>query len=64
MDHPTIARVLDAGETGSGRLHFVMELVKGIPITRYRNREHLTPLAGKGFAPAHRARGRGRSAPC
>jgi eukaryotic-like serine/threonine-protein kinase len=35
MDHPNIAKVLDAGETESGRPYFVMELVKGIPITRY-----------------------------
>lgn len=34
MDHPNIARVLDAGTT-SGRPYFVMELVKGIPITAY-----------------------------
>ena len=35
MDHPNIARVLDAGTTGNGRLYFVMELVKGVPITEY-----------------------------
>jgi serine/threonine protein kinase/tetratricopeptide (TPR) repeat protein/WD40 repeat protein len=35
MDHPNIARVLDAGETASGRPYFVMELVKGIPITQF-----------------------------
>ncbi|MEZ5327969.1 MAG: WD40 repeat domain-containing serine/threonine protein kinase [Verrucomicrobiales bacterium] len=35
MDHPNIARVLDAGETDEGRPYFVMELVKGIPITDY-----------------------------
>ena len=35
MDHPNIARVLDAGATESGRPYFVMELVKGIPITDY-----------------------------
>src|SRR5207249_1261378 len=35
MDHPNIARVLDAGATDAGRPYFVMELVKGIPITRY-----------------------------
>ena len=35
MDHPNIARVLDAGQTPSGRPYFVMELVKGKPITRY-----------------------------
>ncbi|HEY7088786.1 MAG TPA: protein kinase [Tepidisphaeraceae bacterium] len=35
MDHPNIAKVLDAGATDSGRRFFAMELVKGIPITRY-----------------------------
>jgi serine/threonine protein kinase len=35
MDHPNIARVLDAGATDSGRPFFVMELVEGPPITRY-----------------------------
>jgi serine/threonine protein kinase/lipopolysaccharide biosynthesis regulator YciM len=35
MDHPHIARVLDAGATADGRPFFVMELVKGIPITEY-----------------------------
>jgi serine/threonine protein kinase len=43
MDHPNIAKVLDAGTTQAGRLFFVMELVKGIPITRYCDQEHLTP---------------------
>jgi len=35
MDHPNIARVLDAGATAQGRPFFVMELVKGMPITQY-----------------------------
>jgi eukaryotic-like serine/threonine-protein kinase len=35
MDHPNIAKVLDAGATESGRPYFVMELVKGVPITDY-----------------------------
>jgi serine/threonine protein kinase len=35
MDHPNIARILDAGATESGRPYFVMELVRGIPITEY-----------------------------
>jgi eukaryotic-like serine/threonine-protein kinase len=43
MDHPHIARVLDAGATDTGRPFFVMELVKGIPITEYCDRNHLTP---------------------
>jgi len=43
MDHPHIAKVLDAGATDTGRPYFVMELVKGIPITEYCDRAHLTP---------------------
>jgi tetratricopeptide (TPR) repeat protein len=43
MDHPNIARVLDAGTTASGRPYFVMELVKGVPITQYCDEHHLTP---------------------
>lgn len=43
MDHPNIARVLDAGQTELGRPYFVMELVKGIPITRYCDEQQLTP---------------------
>jgi serine/threonine protein kinase len=35
MDHPNIARVLDAGATDSGRPYFVMELVRGVPITEF-----------------------------
>src|SRR5262249_30086753 len=35
MDHPHIARVLDGGATGDGRPFFVMEVVKGTPITKY-----------------------------
>ena len=38
MDHPNIARVLDAGTTDAGRPYFVMELVKGMPITEYCDR--------------------------
>jgi tetratricopeptide (TPR) repeat protein len=43
MDHPNIARVLDAGTTETGRPFFVMELVKGVPITRYCDDNQLTP---------------------
>jgi WD40 repeat protein/tRNA A-37 threonylcarbamoyl transferase component Bud32 len=39
MDHPNIAKVLDAGATETGRPYFVMELVKGIPITKYCEQE-------------------------
>jgi WD40 repeat protein len=35
MDHPNIAKVLDGGATDTGRPYFVMELVRGIPITRF-----------------------------
>jgi serine/threonine protein kinase len=49
MDHPHIAKVLDAGATppayagGSPRPFFVMELVKGIPLTTYCDEQRLTP---------------------
>ncbi|MFO0843114.1 MAG: serine/threonine-protein kinase [Gemmataceae bacterium] len=42
MDHPNIARVLDAGATEQGRPYFVMELVKGTPITKFCDERHLT----------------------
>jgi tRNA A-37 threonylcarbamoyl transferase component Bud32 len=41
MDHPNIAKVLEAGATESGRPFFVMELVRGIPITRYCDENRL-----------------------
>jgi eukaryotic-like serine/threonine-protein kinase len=41
MDHPNIARVFDAGTTESGRPFFVMELVKGIPLTTYCDEHRL-----------------------
>jgi len=41
MDHPNIARVLDAGATDSGRPYFVMELIRGVPITDYCDRNNL-----------------------
>jgi serine/threonine protein kinase/Flp pilus assembly protein TadD len=43
MDHAHIAKVLDGGETAAGRPYFVMELVKGVPITEYCDQNHLTP---------------------
>jgi eukaryotic-like serine/threonine-protein kinase len=43
MDHVNIARVLDAGAAESGRPYFVMELVHGVPITKYCDDNHLTP---------------------
>jgi serine/threonine protein kinase len=42
MDHPNIARVFDAGATDAGRPYFVMELVRGKPITEYCDREQLS----------------------
>src|SRR5437868_3845570 len=42
MDHPNIAKVLDGGETANGRPYFVMELVKGIPITQFCDDNRLT----------------------
>ncbi len=42
MDHPNIAKVLDAGTTGAGRPYFVMELVKGIRITDYCDQNTLS----------------------
>jgi serine/threonine protein kinase len=41
MDHPNIARVLDAGTTAGGRPYFVMELVRGIKITEYCDQNNL-----------------------
>lgn len=42
MDHPSIAKVLDAGSTPTGRPYFVMELVDGPPLTRYCDEHTLT----------------------
>ena len=44
MDHPNIAKVLDAGATETGRPYFVMELVEGIRITKYCDDNHLPTL--------------------
>jgi serine/threonine protein kinase len=41
MDHPNIARVLDAGATDTGRPYFVMDLVRGVKITEYCDENHL-----------------------
>jgi len=41
MDHPNIAKVLDAGATEAGRPYFVMELVRGVPITEYCDQNRL-----------------------
>lgn len=42
MDHPNIAKVLDAGASESGRPFFVMEYVKGVPFTEYCDTQRLT----------------------
>ena len=46
MDHPNIAKVFDAGATPRGRPYFVMELVKGVPITDYCDR-HKLPMGAR-----------------
>ena len=42
MDHPNIAKVLDGGATDAGRPYFVMELVKGVPINDYCDKNQLS----------------------
>jgi serine/threonine protein kinase/tetratricopeptide (TPR) repeat protein len=42
MDHPNIAQVYDGGETAAGRPYFVMELVRGVPITAFCDAGHLS----------------------
>ena len=42
MDHPNIAKVLDAGATETGRPYFVMDLVPGLPITEYCDKNRLS----------------------
>ena len=44
MDHPNIAKVHDGGATEAGRPFFVMELVRGLPITRYCDEQKLKPM--------------------
>src|SRR5205085_2512331 len=56
MDHPNIAKVLDAGATPAGRPYFVMELVKGVPITKFCDENRLTPRERLGlFVPVCQA---------
>jgi serine/threonine protein kinase len=45
MDHPNIAKVHAAGATDIGRPYFVMELVKGVPITEFCDKNHMPPEA-------------------
>ncbi len=42
MEHPNIAQVLDAGTTSTGQPYFVMELVRGVPITDFCDRNKYT----------------------
>jgi WD40 repeat protein/serine/threonine protein kinase len=42
MDHPNIAKVHDGGSTDTGRPYFVMELVRGVPVTEFCDRNHLS----------------------
>jgi hypothetical protein len=42
MDHPNIAKVLDGGATETGRPYFVMELVRGLPITEYADKHKMS----------------------
>ena len=60
MDHPNIARVLDAGTTDAGRPYFVMELVKGVPMTQYCDEHQLAAAGAAGVVP----RGVPRRAAC
>ena len=48
MDHPNIAKVLDAGTSPDGRPFFVMELVNGVPITKFCDDHRLDPGSGWG----------------
>ena len=48
MDHPNIAKVLDAGTTADGRPFFVMELVKGVPITKFCDEQQADAAAAAG----------------
>src|SRR4051812_41312584 len=43
LDHPHIAKVFDGGKTPTGRPYFVMELVRGVPITDFCDQAHLPP---------------------
>ena len=51
MDHPSIAKVLDAGATETGRPYFVMELVTGVSITEYCDKNSLSTKDRLGVIP-------------
>ena len=50
MDHPNIAKVLDGGTTEDGRPYFVMELVRGIPLTQYCDERRLQSRHGSTYS--------------
>jgi serine/threonine protein kinase len=54
MDHPAIAKVLDAGSTDDGRPYFAMEYVAGIPITAYCDKHRLCATASAAIHPGVR----------
>ena len=43
-DHPNLAKVLDTGASEAGRPYFVLELVRGVPITQYCDQNNLPPI--------------------
>ncbi len=61
MDHPNIARALDAGATETGRPYFVMELVRGEKITDYCDRAEAGHPAAAGFVHPDMPRGAARA---
>ena len=61
MDHPNIAKVLDAGATETGRPYFVMELVKGVPITEYCDTDNISTRNGSSCSRAGLQRGPARA---
>ena len=61
MDHPNIAKVLDAGSTETGRPYFVMELVRGIRITEYCDQNKLPTRGTAGIVHPGLPRGSARA---
>ena len=57
MDHPNVARVFDGGPTESGHPYFVMELVKGVPITQFSDENKLSVHPGSARAVCDRLQG-------
>ena len=56
MDHPNIAQVLDGGLTPTGQPFFVMELVNGLPLTKFCDEAKLTPAGAAGAVRRRSAR--------